>query len=127
MLILRAGLYVALGFALYVTWASREAGFPIEVAMLRGLLTFMAVAFVSYLAELVVLTAPAGRTHPGRRGSSDGGGGEGHHDDGGLEGYEGYEGYEDTEGHEDTEHHEPANLPATRADRDAAADQRRAA
>lgn len=102
MLILRAGLYVAALFALYVTWASRNAGFPIEVATLRGLLTFMAVIFVAYLAELVVLTAPPRRLALSEDAED--------------------EGYEDDEGDDET-----ANLPALRADRDAAADQRRAA
>lgn len=58
MLILRSGLYVAMALALYTTWASSNAGYPIETAMLRGLLAFMAGSFVAYLAELVVMTAP---------------------------------------------------------------------
>lgn len=56
--ILRIGLLLgALGF-LYVSWASYDAGFPVEVALVRGVLSFMALGFVAYLGELVVATAP---------------------------------------------------------------------
>jgi hypothetical protein len=56
--VLRIGLLLgALGF-LYVSWASYDAGFPVEVALVRGVLSFMAVGFVAYLGELVVATAP---------------------------------------------------------------------
>lgn len=104
MLILRVGLYVSVIAALYVAWASSGAGYAIEVAMLRGLLAFMAVTFVAYLAELVVLTAP-----PTRRGVGVAVG-------------------EDLEGDDEIEDEdEPTNLPAVRAERDVAADERRAA
>lgn len=58
MLILRIGLYVAIAMAALATWMSASAGYPIEVAMLRGLLAFMACSLVAYFAELVVMTAP---------------------------------------------------------------------
>lgn len=55
---LRAGLILgALGF-LYVTWASARAGYPIEIAGVRGMLAFMALSFVAYIGELVVATSP---------------------------------------------------------------------
>lgn len=101
MLILRAGLYVAVGTAALTTWLSAEAGYPIEVAMVRGLLAFMAASLVAYAAELVVLTAPppARPQHPAA-----------------LDEYE-----------TDDDDDEPVNLPAVRAERDAALDERRAA
>jgi hypothetical protein len=102
MLILRAGLYVAVALGVYTTWASSSAGYPIETAMLRGLLAFMAGSFVSYLAELVVMTAPV----PQRRAQA---APAGPRDDG------------------DVDEEEPVTLPATRSGRDAAADERRAA
>jgi hypothetical protein len=65
MLILRIGLYIAVGMAALATWMSASAGYPIEVAMVRGLLAFMACSLVAYFAELVVMTAPppAGPVH----------------------------------------------------------------
>lgn len=45
--------------ALYVAGASWSAGYPPEMAVVRGVLSFMAVSFIGYLAELVVVTAPA--------------------------------------------------------------------
>lgn len=105
MLILRLGIYSATLAAAYVTWASSGAGFPIEVAMARGLLAFMAVTFLAYLAELVVLTAP-----PADRRRDDTHAPSSHVED-----------------DEDDDEDMTANLPAVRAERDAAADQRRAA
>lgn len=61
---MRVGLYLAASAALYVGWTSAEAGYHVEVAMLRGLIAAMAVGFVAYLGELVVMTAP-----PVRRGA----------------------------------------------------------
>lgn len=58
MLILRVGLYVSISLAVLATWTSSSVGYPIEVAMVRGLLAFMAGSLVSYIAELVVMTAP---------------------------------------------------------------------
>lgn len=102
MLILRAGLYVSITLGVYATWASSSAGYPIETAMLRGLLAFMAGSFVAYLAELVVMTAPV----PQRRAQAAPAG---------------------SQGKGDVDEDEPVTLPATRAGRDAAADERRAA
>jgi len=62
--ILRIGLIVgSLGF-LYVTWASNQAGYPIEVALVRGVLAFMALSFVAYLGELVLATSPPVAARP---------------------------------------------------------------
>ncbi len=61
--VFRFGLSLAaLGF-LYVSWASWSAGYWPEVALLRGLVAFMAVSLVAYAGELVVATAqpPAGQ------------------------------------------------------------------
>lgn len=56
--VLRFGLLLAaLGF-LYVSWASWSAGYWPEVALLRGLVAFMAVSLLAYVGELVVATAP---------------------------------------------------------------------
>lgn len=58
MLIMRIGLGIAaLGF-LVASAASMRAGYPAEMALVRGLLSFMALSFVAYLGELVVVTAP---------------------------------------------------------------------
>ena len=43
---------------LYVSWASWSAGYPPEVALLRGLVGFMATALVGYAGEFIVATAP---------------------------------------------------------------------
>src|SRR5690606_25476390 len=102
MLILRAGLYVSALAAVYTTWASNGAGYAIEVAMLRGLLAFMAVTVVAYLAELVVLTAPPPRKSQGMAAGQ-------------------------AAGEDETDPGQPTNLPAVRAERDIAADERRAA
>lgn len=70
MLILRAGLYLGVVVAAWATWASAGAGYPMETALLRGLLAFMPVVFVAYLAELVVVTAPVGHHAEGERGAA---------------------------------------------------------
>ena len=105
MLILRIGLYLAVAAAAYVVWASYGAGFAIEVAMLRGLVAAMAIAFVAYLGELVVMTAP-----PRQRAQADPPHAEAPRADA-----------------EPDPSMEPVNLPAVRAERTAAADKRRAA
>ncbi len=56
--ILGLGLAVSGIAFLGVAWLSWSAGFPAEVALLRGLIAFMAINFVAYLGELVVATAP---------------------------------------------------------------------
>jgi hypothetical protein len=62
MLVLRLGLTVAaLGFVI-ASVASYRAGYPAEVALVRGLLSFMALSFVAYLGELVVVTSPLPNT-----------------------------------------------------------------
>ena len=42
---------------LWVSWASWSAGYPPEIAAVRGLIGFMAICTVAYFAELVVSTA----------------------------------------------------------------------
>ncbi len=55
-------LQLALAFAgvafLYVSWASWAAGYGPDVAVLRGLIGFMAVSLVGYIGELIIATAP---------------------------------------------------------------------
>ncbi len=55
-------LQLALAFAgvafLYVSWASWAAGYGPDVAVLRGLIGFMAVSLVGYVGELIIATAP---------------------------------------------------------------------
>ncbi|MEX1022292.1 MAG: hypothetical protein WD058_04000 [Dehalococcoidia bacterium] len=104
MLILRLGLYLAVALALWATWASAGAGYAIEVAMLRGLVAFMALAFVAYLGEIVVMTAP-----PARRKAVELPAAQAAPED------------------EDDEDNVPVNLPALRGERSASADDRRAA
>ena len=99
MLILRIGLYVSIGMAALATWMSSTSGYPIEVAMVRGLLAFMAGSLVSYVAELIVMTAPPPQRLPDVRA----------HDD------------------EDDEGTQPVSLPAIRSERDSALDDSRAA
>lgn len=55
---LTLGLTAAGAAFLYVSWASWSAGYPPEVALLRGLVGFMATALVGYTGELIVATAP---------------------------------------------------------------------
>ncbi len=99
MLILRAGLYISIAMAVLATWLSSSSGYPIEVAMVRGLLAFMAGSLVAYVAELIVMTAPPPRRLPQQT----------WHDD------------------EDDEQPEPVSLPAIRSERDSALDDSRAA
>ena len=101
MLILRIGLYVSIGMAALATWMSSTSGYPIEVAMVRGLLAFMAGSLVSYVAELIVMTAPPPQRLPGVRA----------HDD------------ED----DDDVRPQPVSLPAIRSERHSALDDSRAA
>jgi len=111
-LILRVGLYISIGLAILATWTSSSVGYPIEVAMVRGLLAFMAGGLVSYVAELVVMTAPP----PARPNE------HAHHS--GVE-------YPDDDTDEYDERMEPVSLPAIRnerdTERDAALDDSRAA
>ncbi|MPZ98543.1 MAG: hypothetical protein GEU80_04235 [Dehalococcoidia bacterium] len=58
MLMMRIGLLAASVAFAFTTWASWDAGFPPELALLRGGLAFMAASFVAYLGELVIATAP---------------------------------------------------------------------
>lgn len=46
---------------LYVGWASWSAGYTPEVAALRALVAFMAVNFVGYMGQLIVVTQPPKR------------------------------------------------------------------
>ena len=58
MLVMRLGLLIAAAGFVGATVASMQAGYPPEQALVRGLLSFMALSFVGYLGELVVVTAP---------------------------------------------------------------------
>lgn len=107
MIILRAGLYLAMAVACLATWLSWQAGYQLEVATVRGVVAFMAVSFIAYLAELVVMTAPMPRGRARVDTGSDG-------DPGTWRA--------GTVGTSD----EPVNLPAVRAARDAAGDSRAA-
>lgn len=72
MVVMRLGLTIAaLGF-LIAFIGSLRAGYPAEMALVRGLLSFMALSFVGYLGELVVATSPnAGALSGDGRGGSD--------------------------------------------------------
>ena len=61
MTFLGAGLVVATLAGCFVIGGALDRGFPIEVAIVRGLIAFIAVSFVGYLGELVVATAPPRR------------------------------------------------------------------
>ncbi len=102
MLILRTGLYVAVGMAVLATWMSSSSGYPIEVAMVRGLLAFTACSLVSYFAELVVMTAPP-PARPARAAATA------------------------DEDDDEEENPQPVSLAAIRSERDSALDDSRAA
>ena len=70
--VLQLGLAFAGVAFLYVSWASWEAGYGPDVAVLRGLIAFMAVSLIGYIGELIIATAPppAQRT-PARADSSE--------------------------------------------------------
>lgn len=55
---LRAALYGAAAASLYVMYVSWHSGFAPEIAVVRGVIAFMVIAFIGYLAELVVSTVP---------------------------------------------------------------------
>jgi len=57
-LLMRLGLTLAAVAALLVSVGSWLAGYPTEVAILRGLVAFGGISLVAYLAELVVATTP---------------------------------------------------------------------
>lgn len=61
MLVLKIGLYFAAAAWCWVSWSSWSAGYPAEVALLRGMVAFGAVSFLAYLGELIVATAPPPR------------------------------------------------------------------
>lgn len=61
MLLLRIGLYLAVAMAALATWLSWQAGYPMEVATVRGVVAFMAVSFVAYLARVRLQPATPGR------------------------------------------------------------------
>lgn len=98
MLILRAGLYLAVVVAAWTVWVSMEAGYHVETAIVRGLLAFLPVVFVAYLAEIVVVTAPVPHREAGERGAA----------------YESETGRAEDEAHAEEDNHTPASLPAAR-------------
>ncbi len=53
---------------LYLGWASWDAGYAPEVAIVRGFVGFMAVSLLGYVGELIVATA-APRSEPPQRAS----------------------------------------------------------
>jgi hypothetical protein len=57
-LCLLGGLLLGTVVCLFITGGSLDHGYPIEVAVVRGLVGFMGVSLVGYFAELVVATAP---------------------------------------------------------------------
>lgn len=59
--VLRLGLVFAVLGCAYVAWASWAAGYPPEVALVRGMIAFMAFSLVAYIGELVIATAPPAR------------------------------------------------------------------
>jgi hypothetical protein len=107
MLILRAGLYLAAAMACVASWLSWQAGYAVEVATVRGLVVFMGISFVAYLAELVVMTAPL----PNQRTRA-------------SANFERDPSARATDRLGDAD--EPVNLPAVRATRDAAGESRAA-
>ncbi len=56
--VLQLGLACAGVAFLYVSWASWAAGYGPDVAVLRGLIGFMAVSLIGYVGELIIATAP---------------------------------------------------------------------
>ena len=56
--VFRTGLLLSFVVGVGVTWAAWSAGDLVEIALVRGLLGMIAVAFLGYVGELVVLTAP---------------------------------------------------------------------
>ncbi len=58
MLFLLAALVLGTVACVVVTGGSLQFGYPIEVAIARGLVAFIGLSIVGYLAELVVATAP---------------------------------------------------------------------
>lgn len=64
---LSVALVIAAVSGAFVSGGAIDRGFPVEVAMVRGVIAFMAVAFAGYLAELVVVTAPRRERTAGRQ------------------------------------------------------------
>lgn len=58
MLLLKVGLMLGAGAALFASVASWWAGYPAEVAILRGFVAWAGISFVAFMAELVVATTP---------------------------------------------------------------------
>lgn len=70
MAMLTLALFLGACAFLYVSWASWVGGFPPEVAVVRGVLGFMAVAVLGFIAELTVVTARASGAPASRAGTS---------------------------------------------------------
>lgn len=58
MLLLKSGLKLAVVAALFAGVASVVLGYPTEMAILRALVVWGVIAFVAFIAELVVATTP---------------------------------------------------------------------
>ena len=61
--ILKGALYPAAAVGLYVAYASWRNAIAPDMAMVRGIVGFMAITFIGYLAELLVSTIPPQPTH----------------------------------------------------------------
>ncbi len=62
MLVLRLGLTIAALMFVASLVLGMRAGFPVEVALVRAGLAFMAVSLVAYVGELIIATAPPKKT-----------------------------------------------------------------
>ena len=58
MVVMKFGLYAAALTFMGVTWVSWSVGYTPELALVRGLLAFMAMTAVGYVGAIVVVTAP---------------------------------------------------------------------
>ena len=55
---MRLGLIISAGSFLFVSWASWAAGFPVETAVLRGSIAFIALSFLAYIGGLIAISTP---------------------------------------------------------------------
>ena len=107
-MVLRLGLTIAGLMFLASFVLGLGAGFPVELALVRAVLAFMAVSFVAYVGELIIATAPPQKTTESQ-----------------AEGGEGTEGAEDEPVDDEGESlppelEEPVRLPAPSAEQQAA-------
>jgi hypothetical protein len=55
--VLKLALLAGAGACLYVAWASWSAGYPVELAITRGVGAFVAMAVLGFLGELTIARA----------------------------------------------------------------------